>query len=177
MILLQAAENLINQALAYDNSNGELLQPLAGTIAKVSVSTLKVPDLAVKIAQQLSLPEPPPQLVFYALLKTDQLILTEDCQQEADVSLSGNPSDLLNWLKGGTNTTGVNVSGDLGILKQIQTLLKSLDIDWESMLADQIGDFPVALLSSVGKEIKQGLDALRPGARPSSNSNSNSSSN
>ena len=163
MILLQAAENLVNQALDYDNSNGDQLQQLAGTIAKVSVSTLPLPSFAIQIAQQLSLPEPPPQLQFYALLKADQIILTQDCQQEEDVSLAGNPQDLLNWLKGNSQATGVKISGDLGVLKQIQSLLQALDIDWETMLADQIGDFPMALLTSVGKEIKQGLEsAFRP---------------
>ena len=43
--------------------------------------------------------------------------------------------------------TGVNVSGNLEMLRRLSHIMAGLDIDWEAALAELIGDVPARLLS------------------------------
>ena len=43
--------------------------------------------------------------------------------------------------------TGVNVTGDLEMLRQLNKIMAGLDVDWEAALAQLVGDIPAHILA------------------------------
>ena len=128
---LEGAEKIINAALVHDPASAERLRALEGKVMLVDSS---MPPLRIAV-------EP----------SATGLMLHSNWQDDADVTVTGtlvsltalaiNAGEMVS-LSG----TGVNVSGNLEVLRQLNHILAELDIDWEAALAELIGDVPAHLL-------------------------------
>ena len=130
---LAAVESLINNALAYD------------PVALRSIAALKDKVLHIQCSF--------PPLGFYVLHTTEGLHLQSHFEGEPDTQLSGNGlalaglainRDQLSNLSG----SGVVIEGDQELLLEIRAILQELDIDWETALAQLVGDVPAYILGN-----------------------------
>jgi ubiquinone biosynthesis protein UbiJ len=128
---LEGAEKIINAALVHDPASAERLRALEGKVMLVDSS---MPPLRIAV-------EP----------SATGLMLHSNWQDDADVTVTGTlvsltamaiNADEMVSLSG----TGVNVSGNLEVLRQLNHIMAELDIDWEAALAELIGDVPAHLL-------------------------------
>ena len=128
---LAGAEKIINAALVHDPASAERLRALEGKVMLVDSS---MPPLRIAV-------EP----------SATGLMLHSNWQDDADVTVTGTlvsltamaiNADEMVSLSG----TGVNVSGNLEVLRQLNHIMAELDIDWEAALAELIGDVPAHLL-------------------------------
>jgi ubiquinone biosynthesis protein UbiJ len=129
---LEGIEKIINVALSYDPASAAQLAEMEGKVMLVDSS---MPALRIAV-------EP----------RAGGIILHNNWQDNADIIISGtlvsiasmaiNSDDMLS-LSG----TGVNVSGNLEMLRRLSQIMAGLDIDWEAALAELIGDVPARLLS------------------------------
>ena len=129
---LEGVEKMINAALVFDPSTLRQLAPLQGKILLIESST---PSLRIAIE-----------------VGSSGLLLHNGWQDSADVHISGSLISILNM---GINAgemrsfsgTGVNVTGNLELLRQLNLTMAGLDIDWEAALAELVGDVPAHILS------------------------------
>jgi ubiquinone biosynthesis protein UbiJ len=144
---LEGVEKIINAALVYDPSTLRQLTPLQGKVLLVESST---PGLRIAVE-----------------VGTNGLLLHNDWQDSADVHINGSFVSILNM---GINAgemvsfsgTGVNVTGNLDVLRQLNLIMAGLDIDWEAALAELMGDVPAHILSdAVRKTANARADTLQ----------------
>jgi ubiquinone biosynthesis protein UbiJ len=144
---LEGVEKIINAALVYDPSTLRQLTPLQGKVLLVESST---PGLRIAVE-----------------VGTNGLLLHNDWQDSADVHINGSFVSILNM---GINAgemvsfsgTGVNVTGNLDVLRQLNLIMAGLDIDWEAALAELVGDVPAYILSdAVRKTANARADTLQ----------------
>jgi ubiquinone biosynthesis protein UbiJ len=144
---LEGVEKIINAALVYDSSTLRQLTPLQGKVLLVESST---PGLRIAVE-----------------VGTNGLLLHNDWQDSADVHINGSFVSILNM---GINAgemvsfsgTGVNVTGNLDVLRQLNLIMAGLDIDWEAALAELMGDVPAHILSdAVRKTANARADTLQ----------------
>ena len=134
---LEGVEKMINAALVYDPSTRRQLTALQGKILLVESST---PSLRIAVEVGIS-----------------GVLLHNDWQNSADVHISGSLISILNM---GINAgemrsfsgTGVNVTGDLELLRQLNQAMAGLDIDWEAALAELVGDVPAHIFSDAARK-------------------------
>lgn len=127
MLLSQAAlgglERVLNKALEYDPASRYRLSELAGQVLAINMST--------------------PELTFYLMPETDGIALMSDWDGEVDARLSGSFSALARLpLSDVTNLrdTGVSFVGKTNLVAGLTQIAKNLDIDWEEILSQWIGD-------------------------------------
>ncbi len=129
---LEGAETLINAALTNDPASKRALSKLEGQVLLVE-STL--PPLTVAI-------EP----------TATGIQLHDDWDGDVAVKINGtliamgamaiNAKESISF-----SGTGVNVSGNLDTLHQLNKIMGDVDIDWEGALAEIIGDIPAHLIA------------------------------
>jgi len=128
---LEGAEKIINAALVHDPASAERLRALEGKVMLVDSS---MPPLRIAV-------EP----------SATGLMLHSNWQDDADVTVTGTLVSLTAMaINAGEmvslSGTGVNVSVNLEVLRQLNHIMAELDIDWEAALAELIGDVPAHLL-------------------------------
>ena len=130
----KAFETLVNKALVFDPASRQKVAELRDIIAIECTS---------------------PKVTFYCYGNQQGLVVSSYCEAPITTTLIGSPLALLSLLKQPTNLkhSGVELRGSVGLLQQWQQLLQQLDIDWEDVFHQVLGDIagPVA------------ADALRSG--------------
>lgn len=125
---LAAAEQIINKALDYDPATQDAIDRLDGKVVRIE-SILPAFDLFVVHAGR-------------------QILLHSHWENAPDTTLSGTLPALIRMAaEGGGDrlslaNSGVHTRGDEDVLRQLSSLLKHLDIDWEGLLANVVGDIP-----------------------------------
>ena len=129
---LEGVENIINVALTHDPASAKGLASMAGKIMLIDSS---MPAICVAV-------EP----------TADGIMLHHNWQDDADITISGslvsiagmaiNSGDMVSF-----SGTGVNVTGNLEMLRQLNKIMAGLDIDWEAALAQLVGDIPAHILA------------------------------
>lgn len=120
---LAGAEKLINKALEYDPGTRIGLQNLQGQVLAVHITT--------------------PNVQFFVTPDADGLRLMAQWEGDADTRISGS---LLALARIGSQEihnlkdSGVEVMGKTSLLADLQQLLKNVDIDWEEILTQFLGD-------------------------------------
>ena len=130
--LCLAIEKILNRALEYDPATRQKLRSLAGSVMCIQASH---PDWEV----------------FFVPLEEHCRIHTH-YEGEVDITVKGASQDLLLLaLKPGHSlaNTPVSASGKISLLNEYQTIFSSLDIDWETALAEKLGPTPANLIGSV----------------------------
>lgn len=137
-----AAEVLVNNALSLDSSALKKINSLEGAVVKIVL--------------------PPTNVSFTIEASNGHLALSSNAEKfadsEVDVTIEGSPFSLSRLIfeedKNSLIQTGeIKLHGDAEIAQQFQSLLSELNIDWESALANIIGDIPAHF---IGQKFRQG---------------------
>lgn len=120
---LAGAEKLINKALVYDPGTRIGLQKLQGQILAVHITT--------------------PNVQFFVTPDDEGLRLMAQWEGDVDTRISGSLLALTKITSQDIHNlkdSGVNVMGKTSLLADLQQLLKNVDIDWEEILTQFLGD-------------------------------------
>lgn len=132
-------EKSINGALAMDPAAGKKLKPLNGCILEINITNID-------------------QSIFLGAQNSEIFLLS--AEKAPTVTLSGSLAGFARLATTSNKTAaikqhGIELTGDAVRAQQIQQIAKSMNIDWEALLAEVIGDTPAAFLS---KGVKQSLN-------------------
>ncbi len=83
-----------------------------------------------------------PQLMIYLFPVADGIEFSSGHEGEVDCRIEGRTSDFLEVLLDEQKTfgSGIQLSGDTQIAISLKDCLQQLNIDWEALLADRVGD-------------------------------------
>jgi ubiquinone biosynthesis protein UbiJ len=129
---LEGAETLINAALTKDPASKQALIKLEGHVLLVE-STL--PPLTIAI-------EPTATGIQLHDNWDGNVTVTINGTLIAMAAIAVNAKESISF-----SGTGVNVSGNLDTLHQLNKIMGDVDIDWEGALAEIIGDIPAHLIA------------------------------
>jgi ubiquinone biosynthesis protein UbiJ len=129
---LECAETLINAALTKDPASKQALTKLEGQVLLVE-STL--PPLTIAI-------EPTATGIQLHDNWDGNVAVTINGTLIAMAAIAVNAKESISF-----SGTGVNVSGNLDTLHQLNKIMGDVDIDWEGALAEIIGDIPAHLVA------------------------------
>ena len=129
---LEGAETLINAALTKDPASKQALTKLEGQVFLVE-STL--PPLTIAI-------EPTATGIQLHDNWDGNVAVTINGTLIAMAAIAVNAKESISF-----SGTGVNVSGNLDTLHQLNKIMGDVDIDWEGALAEIIGDIPAHLIA------------------------------
>ena len=129
---LEGAETQINAALTKDPASKQALTKLEGQVLLVE-STL--PPLTIAI-------EPTATGIQLHDNWDGNVAVTINGTLIAMAAIAVNAKESISF-----SGTGVNVSGNLDTLHQLNKIMGDVDIDWEGALAEIIGDIPAHLIA------------------------------
>lgn len=120
---LAGAEASINRALRYDPATRQRLAKLEGQVLAIRLTT--------------------PAVAVYLAPEADRLRLASHWEGPVATEIQGSLSALVKValsrdsnLKG----SGVEISGGSGMLMELRQILQGLDLDWEELLSELLGD-------------------------------------
>lgn len=96
----------------------------------------------------------------------DGIRMSDDWEGEVDVHMSGKPSDLIKMGAAGKapvtpGKVNVRIEGDLHVGQQFKKILDDMQIDWEELLSQYIGDVAAyhssKILRSIGTHLRQAV--------------------
>ncbi|GAB6067635.1 SCP2 domain-containing protein [Methylothermus subterraneus] len=121
-VLSEALSAALRRVLALDPKHARLLEPLAGKVIAV---------------------EPIPFGRLTLSFTLDTVLVLPDFSGPVDLSLKGSPlafARLRSDPQGALFQGEIEVRGDVRLARRLQILFQRLDLDWESYLADLLGD-------------------------------------
>lgn len=142
--LIETAEASLNLLLQTRPMLRERLQKLSGKSLRIRL-----------LPQQLTL-----RIDFTA----QGLSLSQDLLNPADAEISGELSALMRLLNDPRSVLfgqGVDISGDAAMVQRIQKAMRDAELDWETWLAEQIGDGATATLKQVLQPLRQQIERNR----------------
>ena len=128
-----------------------MLSALFETASKTVFAT--DPDTLEKLARlagkRISVNIKKVDLTFYVLIETDHIAFIS-ATDDIDVRLKAKPSTLLKIARDGMEDAELDkgeleIEGDAIIGQRFASMLNSLDIDWEELLAQRVGDVPARI--------------------------------
>jgi ubiquinone biosynthesis protein UbiJ len=136
--ILDGMESAINGLLAYDPDTRAALAEIAGTL------------IAVEIAGFAPI---------YIAPQAEAVRLSRRVDRTADVQIAGSAADLLAMARRPTpgpaavapGEDTVTLTGNLGLARRLEAILRHIDIDWEEMLAQRIGDIGARQIAHLGR--------------------------
>ena len=142
-IVAASVELIINKVLSFDSAKGSL-EKLAQKTLTLSLAELGFP-LSFTVNADLS---------HHKAMLVTSLVEHADCTIETSIKtlreLQEN-QQLTELIK----QNKLDVTGDIKVAQQFATFGQQLDIDWQSELANHIGDVPTHKLSQLGKKIAE----------------------
>lgn len=142
--LIETAEASLNLLLQTRPMLRERLQKLSGKSLRIRL-----------LPQQLTL-----RIDFTA----QGLSLSQDLLNPADAEISGELSALMRLLSDPRSVLfgqGVDISGDAAMVQRIQKAMRDAELDWETWLAEQIGDGATATLKQLLQPLRQQIKRNR----------------
>ena len=151
--LLAGVESCLNQLLKLDPAARSRLEGISGKSLRVACEF--------------------PPFNATLLVSDDRILLSQESESPADVTVSGRAGALLKLLvkkdTASLHDDGVVITGNAGLLSKMQEILLGMEIDWEYQLSRFIGDIPTqavsdgvamtqAFVGDAGKNLQQDLD-------------------
>ena len=139
-LLTSTLEVLINKALSLSTTNASLENLTQKTL------TLELADLGFPLS-----------FTVYKTIKNSQIMVTA-LTERADCTINTSLSTLRE-LKAEQQITELikqdklDLTGDIKVAQQFASVAENLDIDWQSELANHIGDIPTYKLIQLGKRV------------------------
>ena len=143
---LQTLAGSLNRLLAIDSDNQQRLQRLNQRWIAIHLS-------APALSLHLTVNDGAVQLAAGAV---------EDGSRVPDAVISGSALALLSLARNPeAGGAAVRFSGDLGVVRDLRSLLAETEIDWEEPLARLLGDLPAHRLGETGRATRRWLQQTR----------------
>lgn len=141
--LLMSLSRAIMQVLRTDSLATARLQALAGRVIGIRITGIET--------------------AIFAAVDEDGLLLARETLREPDVVLSGRVADFAAFAQArqasGTLPAGaLKIQGDLATAQAVQRLLDELNLDWEALLAERVGEVAAR---QIGRGVRRGVTWLR----------------
>lgn len=120
IVLAQALEAALNQAMHLDLEEGQALKALPPAVIALQINPLKTP--------------------FYCLLNEQQISVQTHLSGSADANIQGGISDWLALAEDHPKLDVFQLSGDSDLAQRFLKALTAIEIDWEEHLASLTGD-------------------------------------
>ncbi|NVK02792.1 MAG: SCP2 sterol-binding domain-containing protein [Oceanospirillaceae bacterium] len=91
---------------------------------------------------------------------TDGIALSQDAKATADAEISGDLATLVRLATEPRSVLfgqGAKISGDAALVQRLQKSMRDAELDWETWLADQIGDTATAALKQIAAPLRDQL--------------------
>ncbi|MBM4228884.1 MAG: hypothetical protein FJ164_14265 [Gammaproteobacteria bacterium] len=103
---------------------------------------------------------------IFAAVDDEGLLLARETLREPDVILSGRLADFAAFAQARQGSDAMpagalKIQGDLATAQAVQRLLDELNLDWEALLAERVGEVAAR---QIGRGVRQGFAWLRGGA-------------
>jgi ubiquinone biosynthesis protein UbiJ len=126
--LITLAEQGLNSLLSRDPVTLRALSQLSARVVALEISS-------------------PVAMTLFLIPNSEGLQLQQHYGAQADAVIAGSASALLRLVSSNDKAAalfgkGVTISGDSALANRLQSILADTDIDWEGLLADQVGDIP-----------------------------------
>lgn len=90
----------------------------------------------------------------YVTFRQGMLTINSYGPEKVDLMISAAPSALLEMLQKKRASSGINISGNAHLAQTLQQAMSAINIDWEGVLADKIGDVSARQASSLFGKLK-----------------------
>ena len=135
-IVLDKIELLVNKIISLDEDARKKLVSLNKKIIEIDIQ-----GTAIHV---------------FLLPNEDGISLRTSIEEEVDVIVAGSPSALLGMVSSEKIGAGnVQITGNVGLAQNLQTIFKQLDVDWEELLSRYIGDIAAHKLGNIAKQLNQ----------------------
>lgn len=140
--LLKPIESAINFALGLDEASQEKLLELDGYLFEICFTS--------------------PQFSVFATVAEQhgkvRMILTDQAQTQADVTISGTAAAFINLMQQGMGMSAmsrnaIRIHGDVEAGQRIQRIIEQLDLDWEGLIAKHFGDMAAHKVGIVMRDV------------------------
>jgi len=138
IVLAQALEAALNQAMHLDLEEGQALEALPTSVITLQIDPLKTP--------------------FYCLLNEQQISVQSHLNGPADASIQGGISDWLALNQEHPKLEVFQLSGDQELAERFLKALAAIEIDWEEHLASLTGDL---IAFKIGHGVRSYIDLKR----------------
>ena len=141
--VLSSAETLLNKAIMLDAKSRNKLAKLNGKIFSIKCTS--------------------PEILIHITVNDENFLLTSVIEKEADAEIAGSAKELSTLLfsKNKDNIIRNNkifLKGDANSIRELQTIIFEIDIDWKFRLSKIIGDIPTQALNESLDSIKNFLN-------------------
>ncbi|MBC6427861.1 MAG: SCP2 sterol-binding domain-containing protein [Cellvibrionales bacterium] len=107
-----------------------------------------------------------PPLHFVLYIESPHIRVAAPTDKAADLRICGTLDALLRWLTAPADSAaggghGIDIAGDAGLLLAAQRLVRQLEVDWEALLAERVGDAAAVLLTDLMHGVRSGGRRLR----------------
>lgn len=152
MPVQQRINDAITELLASDPANASFLEALNDTSIAVDVSN---PELTL----------------FFRFTQNQFQLQTLQEDDQPQLRIKGKALNLAKLLKTPIDSAaklrelGIEVSGDVGLLLEISQLASRIEIDWEYLLSEKLGETPAVLISRTAKTAQTQASRARADAQ------------
>ena len=141
-VLTEKILSLCNRLLADDPETLEKLAALSGKI--ITIETLDS------------------SLVMHIQIHDQGVRLLEAFDGKTDVKINAGPMALLHMAANretsvSASTPDMEISGDIGLAQQLQSVMRGLEIDWEEYLSHWVGDTPARKILRMARHSREFL--------------------
>ncbi len=138
--VLKKLERVINSALQLDEESYKKLTGLDGKIIAIEISGLNI--------------------TVYLNLTSQGIELKSECDAAVDVTIKASAMTFFTMLLTGGREQSVSVgdmeiAGDVDLAQQFQSILKTLEIDWEEYISKWAGDYPAHKLGNFFRDTRK----------------------
>lgn len=138
--VLKKLERVINNVLQLDEENYKKLTGLDGKIIAIEISGLNI--------------------TVYLNLTSQGVEIKSECDVAVDVTIRASAMTFFTMLLTGEGEQSVSVgdmeiAGDVDLAQQFQSILKTLEIDWEEYISKWTGDYPAHKLGNFFRDARK----------------------
>ena len=138
--VLKKLERVINSVLQLDEENYKKLTGLDGKIIAIEISGLNI--------------------TVYLNLTSQGVEIKSECDVAVDVTIRASAMTFFTMLLTGGGEQSVSVgdmeiAGDVDLAQQFQSILKTLEIDWEEYISKWTGDYPAHKLGNFFRDARK----------------------
>lgn len=135
-LVISKAQRMLNKACMYDLNWSDYAEQLEGKL------------ICVKITQV--------DCTIYAKISQEHILLSSSAAEAPDLTVTGKPLALMQLASKANPTSEIKIEGSAQLAETVQSMMKSLNIDWEGFIALYTGD---TLAHGLGK-IKAQMETI-----------------